>query len=306
MENLKPIFDFANEIKQKLEREYPNAQITVDKVHKNNNVVAVGLCIREEVENISQMIYVNELYKDYVSNKASMDDIVLRITRAHEKASCEMFSMRFDVKQLLDKEYLRKNICLKLVNQEYNSEYLKDAIYFPKFTDLAAMLYVIVQDERDGIASCKFKQEMLQVIGLTQDELYELALKNTMDKFQAQFADLMEFFHTEGGDADEAPEGCGMWVLKNSGQVNGAVAILYPDVLKWLCEKYNLKTDLVLLPSSIHEWIIVEDDGTPYKHLRDMVRTVNATELKEDDVLSNAIYSYTQADGRIEKIKFAE
>lgn len=306
MKNLKPIFDFANEIKTKLEREYPNAQITIDKVTKNNNVTAIGVCIRESERNISQMIYVNELYKEYVSRKLTLEDIVLRITKIHEETSGEKFSMKFDANKLLDKEYLRQNICLKLVNEEFNAEFLEDALYFPKFSDLAAMLYIVLSDETNGIASCKLKRGLFEIMDMSLEDLYELALKNTMEKFPAEFIDLMEYFHSEGGDVDEAPEGVGMWVLKNAAQVNGAVTVLYPDILKKLCAKYRLKTNLVLLPSSVHEWIIVEDDGTSYERLRDMVRNVNRTQVAEDEVLSNSIYLYSQEEDCVKKIKLAE
>ena len=47
-----------------------------------------------------------------------------------------------------------------------------------------------------------------------------------------------------------------MYVLSNTTGVNGAMTILYEDILKQIA--IQLKTEILyLLPSSVHEWIVL-------------------------------------------------
>ena len=72
----------------------------------------------------------------------------------------------------------------------------------------------------------------------------------------------------------------------------GASALFFEDVFREYCERNNLKR-LCILPSSIHELIILDDDGAiPSSELADMIQTVNATELVAEDVLADHPYYY--------------
>ena len=48
-----------------------------------------------------------------------------------------------------------------------------------------------------------------------------------------------------------------------------------------------------ILPSSIHELILLADDGTlTVEELQNTVREINETEVSESDFLSNEVYHY--------------
>ena len=65
--------------------------------------------------------------------------------------------------------------------------------------------------------------------------------------------------------------------------------------------------NLYLLPSSIHEWIIVlEQEGFDEETLKDMVCEVNHTQVACDEVLSNQVYFYNKDTNRIESKEKAE
>ena len=61
-----------------------------------------------------------------------------------------------------------------------------------------------------------------------------------------------------------------------------------------------LKNDYYILPSSVHEVIIV-----PYSEilvcskLDEMVREINITQVEEEDVLSNHVYLYDRGSGKL-------
>ena len=54
---------------------------------------------------------------------------------------------------------------------------------------------------------------------------------------------------------------------------------------------------MILLPSSIHEWMIIRKEEHPLsemnlEELRSLVRTVNSEWVSNDDVLSDNVYYY--------------
>lgn len=78
----------------------------------------------------------------------------------------------------------------------------------------------------------------------------------------------------------------------------GATTVFYPGVLKELAEKHG--TSLFLLPSSIHEFIVLEDDGIyDAKELKDMVQEVNSSAVLPEDVLSDNVYYYGYNSGAL-------
>ena len=73
--------------------------------------------------------------------------------------------------------------------------------------------------------------------------------------------------------------------------MNGAGIIGYPGFMEMASEK--LGGDFFLLPSSVHEVLLIPDDGkTDYRNLESMVREVNATQVELKDQLSDNVYHY--------------
>ena len=84
-----------------------------------------------------------------------------------------------------------------------------------------------------------------------------------------------------------------MWVLSNELNMNGASALLYEGVLDRIGERFS--GSFYILPSSLHEVIVVKEGDCDCDSLREIVQTVNRTTLKEKDFLSDTVlhYNYT-------------
>ncbi len=82
-----------------------------------------------------------------------------------------------------------------------------------------------------------------------------------------------------------------MLTLTNKRRYNGAVCIYYPSVLKEVSETLN--SDLIIIPSSIHETIIVPylGDGD-VECCNNMIREVNKQHVAAEEVLSDHAYIY--------------
>jgi len=89
-----------------------------------------------------------------------------------------------------------------------------------------------------------------------------------------------------------------MYVLSNKSKLNGSGCIFYHNLLHNLCEK--LECDLYILPSSIHEVILIPAyDHDSYDELTSMVKEVNSTQLSKEEILSDHVYFYSRETGQI-------
>lgn len=88
----------------------------------------------------------------------------------------------------------------------------------------------------------------------------------------------------------------GMYVLTNMTSCNGAGAMFCDALLEKIQTK--LDCDYYLLPSSIHEVIIVPDEGGfDRSELDAMVKTINETEVDANDRLADHVFYYS--DGKL-------
>ncbi len=82
-----------------------------------------------------------------------------------------------------------------------------------------------------------------------------------------------------------------MYVLTNEEKFYGAAVLLYPHVLAHLGTL--LKRNFFVLPSSVHECILVPDQGHYTRfELMKMVREGNQNQVEEEEILSYQVYYY--------------
>lgn len=91
-----------------------------------------------------------------------------------------------------------------------------------------------------------------------------------------------------------------MTVITNVQGINGAAAIFYPDQMDKIAER--LGGDYFILPSSVHETLVVPDDGKmSFLELRSMVTEINATMVNPSERLTDEVYHYDSKDKVFEK-----
>ena len=86
-----------------------------------------------------------------------------------------------------------------------------------------------------------------------------------------------------------------MLVATTEGAFMGASVIQYPGFMDMAAEKVG--GDFFILPSSIHEVLLLPDDGRADHHeLAAMVQAINAAEVAPADRLSDNVYHYDKTD----------
>lgn len=94
--------------------------------------------------------------------------------------------------------------------------------------------------------------------------------------------------------------GC-IYLVTNQKLYYGAAAIFYEGILDRAAEK--LEADLFLLPSCVHEFLAVPDNGNlSPSELEKTVRMVNQESVPEKEILSEKVYHYSRKTGRIRSV----
>lgn len=280
---------FIKEVKEAVESKVGTGfDVTVNKVTKNNDLVLDGLVIKATDTNIAPTIYLNGYYERYEDGVMDLDDVVESIIDTYSRHN----SVTFDVSTFTDFDAVKNRICYKLVNTASNKDLLKDVPHREMF-DLSIVYYVMVSIEDGATGTILIHNNHLDFWDVTENDLYEYASINTSKILPAGIKSMFDTL-TEMVDMEDF---CNtddfMYVLTNKEKLQGASTILYPDVLSTFADRKN--ANLWLLPSSIHEWIIVCDDGNMNREtLSEMIQEVNGLQLAPDEVLSDHPYYYNR------------
>lgn len=275
-----------------------NYRVKLNDVMKNNGVVLRGITLMQDDSNISPTIYLNPYYDAYENGDTTLGTVIDEVIDTYER---NKINRSIDMKFFLNYETVRSRIIFKLINTEKNRELLRDVPYI-SFHDLSIVFQCLVSEERFGNASILIHNVHLQLWKVNARELYECALENTPLLQGYELADMntvLEEMKALGGIDDEEIEDMQqevpMYVLSNKSRINGASCILYKDILKDFAMVVD--KDLYVLPSSIHEVILLPSDGTQEsEQLKEMVREINQSQVEKEEVLSDSVYYYRRSD----------
>ena len=170
----------------------------------------------------------------------------------------------FNAKDIEDEDFLRKHVRL-CIQPKGNEDIVKR-----NYLDLEVYLRCFVTDEY----SFKVKPEM------ETPGLFECAVENTKGTHQINQLGIMNW-------------------MTNTDNMFGAVHIYYTDIFRDFCKANDLD-GCFILPSSIHEIIIIPDDDVSRKgDLDAMVRGANASVVEPEEYLADHAYYYSLAENNI-------
>ena len=182
--------------------------------------------------------------------------------------------------------------------------------------DLAITYHVAVGKDQDGLSSMFIKNDLLEQYGISAEQLHEDAMKSSPhvmipevssigalidEMYQKNILmltpDEREMLQETLQESSEMPT---FFVVTNTDRIDGAGVIFYPEFMDSMGEL--LGNDFFILPSSIHEMLVLPDDGqVDAEMLRDMVKEVNATQVAPAERLTNDVYHFDTKDHVFEK-----
>ncbi len=278
-------------------------QIIMEPVPQNNGTEQTGIDIRKEQGEEMAHLCLDAYYEQYLAGMTV------------EEAARDIWDIFNSFEQsgvseglLNDFEKVKNKVVFSLVNYGMNKERLESMPYVP-YLDLAILFYVLLDRTENGERTAVITNKELAAWGTTKEELLRLARQNTPRLYMAEvnsLNDVMKSFVKDKKSKDFFDEFIGeeelpLYVLSNRHNVKGAAVILYDGLLKEMSKV--LGHDLLILPSSVHEVLVMAYDKTmDFLSIRDMVEHINEVEVPVCDVLSNQIYRYNREKDQVSLI----
>lgn len=305
--NLTELKDVARRIGDKI-TEKRGYQVEVKKVEKINTsktalIVDTGDTMRPTIYMPDELehMYADEISEEMIEEAAdwmlrSIDSAIVKKQSDTDIAEIE--------KIIHSKELLLSKVVFVLINKDWNV-HNENWVSTPVDGDLEYIYYIPVEISgvRGGV---KVLNEHVVKLGITNDEIYEAARKNTELTRPAKIMDmcdvLAERLAVKGipfNAQNLCPSGL-MYIVSNTDDYQGATAITYPSAIEGLTNM--LGDNFVIIPASIHECIVlpIPNGMEDPVMLNELVQEVNVTSVDPTERLSDHIYKIV--DGQLKSI----
>lgn len=263
---------------------------SVNHVLKNNKICTDSMTILREGDNIAPAIYMDPLYEQYKRGK-QICEIAEEIVEHYDQGGK---SGKIDLSFYTDYEKARDCIVCKLVNYEKN-RYMFEQIPYYRYLDLAVVYYCRTDHPTIGKGNILVQNAHLRLWNVEAEELHDAAVTNTVRLCPYELVTISDMLENmlgvriTGEEAHQLP----MYVLTNAEKYYGAVNIIFDSILEAVAEK--LDSDFYVLPSSIHECMIVPAlEELKVEDLHQMVHDINAEHVSPEDILGESVYGYSR------------
>ncbi len=291
--------EFAEEVlKEVTEKAGDRLSVQTVSANKNNGVTLTGITASKQDGKGGCCIYLENYYKGYCDGQITLDWVAEDVYGKLMEHSGDLDGV--DMKVLWDWEAAKDCIHAKLINREMNQELLKRVPY-REFLDLAVVYYVTVGGLSEGVnGAFTVSDQNMEAWRKDENALYQMAVSNMRLDGKPVFENMEEIIRSM------MPEGIPdftfgipkfrSYVLTNPKKVFGAVELLDRSVLKKISNE--LEGDFIVLPSSLHESIIIPADGSvSYQELADIVTDINRNMVSIVERLSDHVYLYEREKG---------
>lgn len=251
------------------------------------------LMVSVDDSKMSMAFRLKEIYQS-VEDGEDIDHAVYKMVNTIEDNISFVKEKEQDVKSFIsDYEKVKDNTYLRLIPGD--SPILKSTPH-RMIEDMALVVNVHLDSFSDehGKSCVVVTKPLMEMYGIDEAQLFADAEKNSLANEPIVFKPLLDMVKDLiSKDEIPNPEDVGIvtYIATNMSGFQGAAVAGYPD----FCEKAAeaIGGSFYMLPSSVHEFILIKDDGTPKaKDLNRMIKNVNETVLEPRDVLSAQCYHY--------------
>lgn len=280
------IENYAENVKEELLKQLENVVVQINKVNKNGKMLT-GITIRENDSKVGITMYIDEGFERGIP----IDTVASEIIGTYKKAEKPS---KIELDDFTNYDAIKEKLRIMLVNTKRNNncDYaLKQA---KGFDDLSYLAYIQIRNtEYNG--QVKVTNKLLDAWNVELDDVISQATLNTLNAGYDCINIYKYIRQIVGEEAtpflpqNEPP----LYVVSNEYKVNGAInAILHSvEIAKILNEE-----KFYIIPCSIHEAICVPyseiANGEYLEDLKNMILNVNATEIREEEFLSNNLFAY--------------
>ena len=220
----------------------------------------------------------------------------------------------------VDFDSVKNQIVFRIINGKMNEKELQSLAHIPVMN--LAVIFVVQFGQSDEMGvSIRISKKLLEHWEINLQDLWRIAYENTCLRCPAKSDSLDHLLRRivmcdipdpkeqekvlEMLDSTKDNESQELTVLSNNVNAYGASCMMYADALKE-CAAWQ-HSDLVILPSSIHEVLLVKYDGSSdVRWFSRMVSDINASEVAENERLSDSVYIYRWKQDLLEDTETGE
>ena len=285
---------FVADVKDRLAEQGADVKVSVNEVNKLNESYE-AITVTPEGSNIGVNMSLEKFY-DAVQDGTPYDSVVDKAVDVINNGIDNR--PEIDVAALTDYSQMKEKLAMEVVSADANKEMLQNVPH-QNMEDMAVVYRFVLNSDEDGRASILVTNQILDHMGVTPEQLHADALENAPQIKPAEIkgmsevmAEMMGYDQAAMmGIVPVAPEDEQMFVATVPDKVHGAGVLAYQDFMDQAAERAG--GDFFILPSSIHEVLIVPDNGKmDLKELENMVKEVNETQVAPADKLTDSVYHY--------------
>ena len=285
--------EFAEDIKEKLSQKgYGEVETNFHNIEKTNqNYEAISVV--PAGGNIGVNYNIENAFASY-EHSVDYEGVLASATGAIASGLDQVPVV--NVNALMNYEIMKEKLSVEVISAEVNEELLAKVPH-DRIEDLAVVYRFIMESNEDGRASILVNNDLIERMGVTHEQLRADALENSPEirpvVIQGMNEVMKEMMGPEAyemfGIPDDTEEM--MFIATVPDKNSGAGVLAYQDFMDQAAEKIG--GDFFILPSSIHEILLVPDDGQKgADELKAMVMDVNATQVSPEERLSDNVYHY--------------
>ena len=300
----------------------PGEEVTVRKILKNNDTAFDSVTVKQPGCNMTPTLYFQDLKRSF-DEGMQMDELARSVLSFSRTGSGVWPAEDFDPG---DYSYFRDKVMFRLVSSDRNRQYLRHRPHRGRL-DLEIVYYYQCRIGKESMGTISIGDEDLNRWGISEEEIYRDALRNTPilnPPVICPITDLLNSFTDPDGmpdlgapvrdaDPDEGvdiglpvyePDLYGnapvpLLVLTNESKYCGAACMLYEGLLRDLSDE--IRSDLFIIPSSIHEVLLLPDEGEfSEEELSALVCEINAHFINPSEILSDHVYRFKHLSGILE------
>lgn len=204
-----------------------------------------------------------------------------------------------DIDSLTDYSKMKNKLVMEVVSAETNADVLKTVPHV-EMEDMAVVYRFVLNEDKEGRTTVLATNKLIESMGITPEQLHADAMVNAPVIKPAVIQGISEILSEMMGMSKEDFMNMGyptepgkehMYIASVPDKIHGAGVIAYQDFMDEAAER--LGGDFFILPSSLHEILLVPDDGAmSLEQLQETVREVNATQVSPEDKLTDNVYHY--------------
>ena len=201
-----------------------------------------------------------------------------------------------DLENLLNYEAMKKTLAIDIISAERN-EILLQKVTHELMEDMAAVYRFVLNNSEAGLETVLVTKDMLNNMGITEEQLMsdakEIAPKIRPVVIQGMNEVMKEKMGEEEFEKIDLPneENEILFLASVPDGICGAGVLAYPNFMEQAAD--IIGGDFFILPSSIHEVLLVPDDGSwSARALKTLVENVNETEVRPEEKLTDSVYHY--------------